>query len=125
MTDGAMTPLATSRAAEPPATDARRRRDRRSYLLLNVAGWLFFGAAVMIGWLEQYPWQISLLITPAYILIGFLLSLLLGLVYDRLGVGPQSFGRALVISLIGSYAAAVVWTAAFYYYTHFGAGIIH
>src|SRR5688500_6313453 len=129
MTDGAMTPLATVRTAVPGVPDrgpaGSRRRAGSGYLLLNVAGWLFFGAAVMIGWLEQYPWQISLLITPAYILIGFLLSLLLGLVYDRLGVGPQSFGRALAISLVASYAAAMVWTAAFYYYTHFGAGIIH
>ena len=124
-----MTPLATVRTAVPGVPDrgpaGSRRRAGSGYLLLNVAGWLFFGAAVMIGWLEQYPWQISLLISPAYILIGFLLSLLLGLVYDRLGVGPQSFGRALAISLVASYAAAMVWTAAFYYYTHFGAGIIH
>src|SRR5688500_5798974 len=129
MTDGAMTPLATVRTAVPGVPDrgpaGSRRRAGSGYLLLSVAGWLFFGAAVMIGWLEQYPWQISLLITPAYILIGFLLSLLLGLEYDRLGVGPQSFGRALAISLVASYAAAMVWTAAFYYYTHFGAGIIH
>ena len=108
-----------------PVNDEARRRGGRSYLLLNVGGWLFFGAAVMIGWLEQYPWTVILAITPAYILIGFLLSLLLGLVYDRLGVGPASFGRALAISLAGSYAAAVPWTAAFYFYRHYGANMIH
>ena len=90
-----------------------------------MAAWLLFGAAVMIGWLEQYPWDVVIAITPAYILIGFLLSLLLGLAYDRLGVGPASFGRALAISVAGSYAAAVPWTLAFYYYRHFGASIIH
>ena len=102
-----------------------RRGGGRGYLLLNVGGWLFFGAAVMIGWLEQYPWTVILAITPAYILIGFLLSLLLGLAYDRLGVGPASFGRAVAISLAGSYAAAVLWTAVFYYFRHYGASIIH
>jgi sensor histidine kinase YesM len=94
-------------------------------VLLHVGGWLFFGAAVMIGWLEQYPWHVVLAITPAYILIGFLLSLLLGVAYDRLGVTPASFGRALAISVVGSYAAAVPWTIAFYYYRQFGARIIH
>ena len=133
MTDGAMTPLSTIRAvaADHPqvatdvAPDRAQRRGPSGYVLLNVGGWLFFGAAVMIGWLEQYPWSVILAITPAYILIGFLLSLLLGLLYDRLDVGPASFGHALAISAGGSYAAAVVWTAAFYYYRHFGASIIH
>lgn len=95
------------------------------YLLLNVGGWLFFGTAVMIGWLEQYPGSVSLAITPAYVLLGFLLALLLGLVYDRLGVGPAAFGRAIAISLVGSYVAAVLWTLAFYYYRQFGANFVH
>jgi hypothetical protein len=124
-----MTPLSTLRAGAADSLEvalhATRRHDPGAYLLLNVGGWLFFGAAVMIGWLEQYPWNVVLAIGPAYILIGFLLSLLLGLGYDRLGVGPASFGRAVAISVIGSYAAAVVWTLVFYYYRHFGAGIIH
>jgi hypothetical protein len=129
MTDGVMRSPAPVRGAATDSTevtpDVARRRGASASLLLNVGGWLFFGAAVMIGWLEQFPWQVSLLITPAYILIGFLLSLLLGAVYDRLGLGPASFGRALAISAVGSYAAAVLWTIAFYYYRHFGASIIH
>ena len=129
MIDGATTPLSTPRAGAADSLevdlDGVRRRGPSGYLLLNVGGWLLFGAAVMIGWLEQYPWEVVIAITPAYILIGFLLSLLLGLAYDRLGVGPASFGRALAISVAGSYAAAVPWTVAFYYYLHFGASIIH
>jgi two-component system LytT family sensor kinase len=129
MTYGATTPTSTLRvgtgASLDVAPDDARRHGPSSYLLLNLGGWLFFGAAVMIGWLEQYPWHVNLAIAPAYVLIGFLLSLLLGLVYDRLGVGPASFGRALAISAAGSYAAAVPWTVAFYYYRQFGAAIIH
>ena len=64
-------------------------------------------------------------LAPAYVLIGFLLSLLLGFVYDRLGVGPASFGRALAITVVGAYAAGVLWTVAFYCYRHFGAAIVH
>ncbi len=119
------TPRAGAAGSLEVALDGTRRRGPSGYLLLNVGGWLVFGAAVMIGWLEQYPWEVVIAITPAYILIGFLLSLLLGLAYDRLGVGPASFGRALAISVAGSYAAAVPWTVAFYYYRHFGASIIH
>jgi hypothetical protein len=90
-----------------------------------VGGWLLFGAAMMIGWLDVTPWQVVLATTPVYILIGFLMSLLLALVYDRLDVGPASFGRALAISIAASYAAGVLWTIAYYYYRHHGAGVIH
>jgi two-component system, LytTR family, sensor kinase len=114
-----MTPLSTLRP------DSTRRRGRSGYLLLNLGGWLLFGAAMMIGWLDVHPWEVILATTPVYIVIGFLLSLLLGLVYDRLRVGPASFGRALAISVAGSYAAGMLWTVAYYYYRHFGAAIIH
>ena len=124
-----MTPLSTLRAGAAGslevAPDGTRRRGPSGYLLLNVGGWLLFGAAMMIGWLDVQPWEVILATTPVYILIGFLLSLLLGLVYDRLGVGPESFGRALAISVAGSYAAGVLWTVAYYYYRHFGAASIH
>jgi sensor histidine kinase YesM len=93
--------------------------------LLNVGGWLLFGAAMMVGWLDVSPWTVILATTPVYILIGFLLSLLLDRVYARLGVGPASFGRALTISAAASYAAGILWTLAYYYYRHFGAGIVH
>lgn len=104
---------------------ASRHRDRRGNLLLNIGGWLLFGAAMMIGWLDVYPWEVALAMTPVYILIGFLLSLLLSLVYDRLGVGAASFGRALAISVAASYAAGAIWTVAYYYYRHYGANFVH
>jgi hypothetical protein len=124
-----MTPFSTlgPGASDSPevAPDGTWPRGRRGYLLLNVGGWLLFGVAMIIGWLDVNPWQVVLATTPVYILIGFLLSLLLGLVYDRLGAGPTSFGRALAISVVGSYAAGVLWTVAYYYYRHHGAAIIH
>ena len=80
---------------------------------------------MIIGWLDDMPWDVILAVQPVYILIGFLLSLLLGLVYDRLGVGPTSFGRTLAITVVGSYVAGVLWIVAFYYYRHFGAAIVH
>src|SRR5688572_11708731 len=98
-----MTPLSTLRPGESDSLEvapaSTRRRSRSGYLLLNVGGWLLFGAAMMIGWLDVQPWEVVLATTPVYILIGFLLSLVLGLVYDRLRVGPASFGRALAISV--------------------------
>ena len=93
--------------------------------LLNAAGWLLFGAAMMVGWLELAPWHVLLATTPAYILIGFLLSLVLGRAYDRLGVGRSSFGRTLAIILAGSFAAGALWMVAFYWYRQFGAALVH
>src|SRR5687768_17409775 len=90
-----------------------------------MGGWLVFGAAMMIGSLDVMPWDVILATEPVYVLIGFLLSLLLGRVYDRLGVGPASFARTLAISVAGSCAAGVLWNVAFYYYRQLGAGIIH
>jgi two-component system LytT family sensor kinase len=94
-------------------------------LLLNIGGWLLFGAAMMIGWLDVQPWTVVLATTPVYILIGFLLSLLLNVVYERLGVGAASFGRALAISVAASYVAGVMWIVAYYYYRHYGASFVH
>ncbi len=101
------------------------RRPPATYLLLNAAGWLLFGAAMMIGWLELAPWHVLLATTPAYVLIGFLLSLLLGRVYDRLGVGRLSFGRTLAITVAGSFAAGMLWMVAFYYFRQYGAALVH
>lgn len=101
------------------------RRPPATYLLLNAAGWLLFGAAMMIGWLELAPWHVLLATTPAYVLIGFLLSLLLGRVYDRLGVGRVSFGRTLAITVAGSFAAGMLWMVAFYYFRQYGAALVH
>jgi hypothetical protein len=96
-----------------------------AFLLLTAGGWLLFGAAMAIGWLEVTPSHVLLATTPAYVLIGFLLSLLLGLLYDRLGVGPASFGRALAITLAASFAAGALWMVVFYHYRHFAAAGVH
>ncbi len=111
-------------APERQSADASRGLDP-SRSLLNVGGWLLFGVAMVIGWLDVYPWHVVLATTPVYMLIGFLLSLLLDLMYDRLGAGPASFGRALAISAAGSYAAGVLWTVSYYYYRHHGAAVVH
>jgi two-component system LytT family sensor kinase len=124
-----MTSLSTLRAGTAAALevvpDHKRRRGLSGYLLLNVGGWLLFGVAMIVGWLDVMSWDVILATQPVYVLIGFLLSLLLGHVYDRLGVGPASFGRALAITVAGSYAAGVLWIVAFYYYRHFGANTVH
>src|SRR5687768_6872544 len=128
MTDPAMTALSHSPASAAGslevAPDGTRRRPSAK-VMLNVGGWLLFGAAMMIGSLDVMPWDVILATEPVYILIGFLLSLLLGRVYDRLGVGPASFGRTLAISVAGSCAAGVLWNVAFYYYRQFGAATVH
>jgi two-component system, LytTR family, sensor kinase len=114
---GATDTLDTASAATP--------RSRLSGPLLNVAGWAFFGLAWSIGFAFEMPWHIFVAMQPAYIVIGFLLSLLLDVVYDRLGVGPASFGRSLVIIVAVSYAAGVVWALAYYQYRLYGAPLVY
>jgi two-component system LytT family sensor kinase len=128
MTDAATTPLSTPRASAADSREVVPRSTRRrpsAKLLLNVGGWLLFGVAMVIGFLDIMHWEVLLATQPVYVLIGFLLSLLLGFVYDRLGVGPASFGRALAIILVASYVAGCLWILAYYYYRHFGASIVH
>ena len=80
---------------------------------------------MVIASLNTSPLSVLLAIAPVHILIGFLLSLLLGFVFDRLGVGPASFGRALAIIFIGSVIAGALYTAAFNSYRHFSAASVH
>jgi len=109
----------------PHAADPTRRRNASGRLLLNVGFWLLFGVAMLIGRMDEAPLSIVLAMEPVYILIGALLALLLDRVYDRLGVGPESFGRALAISAVGSLLAGLLWAAIVYHYRHFGAAAVH
>ena len=123
MTATSTVPSATASSVKV-APETARRRGPSGPLLLNVGGWLLFGVAMVIGFLDIMHWEVLLATQPVYVLIGFLLSLLLGFVYDRLGVGPASFGRALGIILVASYVAGCLWILAYYYYRHFGASIV-
>ena len=123
-----MTAASTSQASAADSLEVAPPTNRRrpsAKLLLNLGGWLLFGAAMVIGYLDVMPWSAILATQPVYVMIGFLLSLVLGVTYDRLGVGPASFGRALAITLLASYVAGCLWIIAFYYYRHFGANAVH
>jgi len=109
-------------AAHP---DGTRRRGPDSYLLLNAGGWLLFGTAMMIGSLDVAPWHVVLATEAVYAPVGFLLSQLLRLVYDRLGVQPGSFGRTLAIGVAGSCAAGMLFNVALHYHRYYGARSLH
>jgi putative transposase len=129
MTNGPLMSLSTLRAGAAGSPDVApeetRHRGPRGYLLLTAGGWLLFGVAMIIGSLDEQPWPVVLSIMPVYVLISFLLSLLLDRVYDRLGVGPASFSRALTISVVGSCAAGALWAVAYHYHRTVGAGVLH
>ena len=124
-----MTPLSTLRAGAADPLEVAPGRTRRGapggYLLISVGACLLFGVGMAVVWGDMYSRPVVLATTPVYILIGFLTSLLLGRVYDRLGVGPASFGRALAVSVAGSYVAGVAWTVAFYTYRDLFARVVH
>ena len=123
-----MTPLSTLRAgaADPlQLAPLGTRRGPSTYLLLNAGGWLVFGVAMMIGSLDVMPWHVILASESVYVVTGFLLAMLLGRVYDRLGVGPASFGRTLAISVVGACLAGMLWNVVFYYHRQYGAATLH
>ena len=129
MIDEAMTSVPTLRAGAADflevAPNGRRRPGLSGYPLLNAVGWLLFGIAMMIGSLDVAPWHVILATESVYVVVGYLLSLLLGRVYDRLGVGRASFGRTLAIIVVGSFAAGMLWIAVLYYYRQYGAAMVH
>ena len=128
MTDGATTSLPTFRTdAAAPLDAAPEGTPRRGFsgAQINVVGWLLFGIAWGIGPFLEMPRAAFVATNPPYVLIGFLLSVLLAFVYDRLGVGPASFGRSLAIIVAASYVAGALWMFAFYYYRLFGVPIVH
>jgi len=129
MTDPAITVAATPPApivdsVEVPAEGTRRGRSS-GLVLLNVGCWLVFGAAMMVGSLDVAPWDVILASESVYVVIGFLLSILLGVVYDRLNVGSASFGRALAVIVAASCVAGMLWNVGFYYHRHYGAATLH
>jgi two-component system, LytTR family, sensor kinase len=129
LTSEATAPLSHVRADPADSlnvtADTTRRHSHSSYWLLTAGGWLMFGVAMMIGSLDVMPWHVILASESVYVVVGFLLALLLGRVYDLLGVRPGSFGRTLAISVIGSCLAGMLWNIAFYYHRQYGAPILH
>lgn len=113
-------------AADSPevASGDARYGSPGGFLVLNVGFWLLFGFGMAWVALEVQPPEVVIATTPAYILIGFLFSLLLGPLYDRLGVGPASFGRALAISVAASYVAGALWNLGFVLYKDLAAGTV-
>ena len=127
MANGAKTSLSDVRsgAADPigPVPGSSTRLGPGG--LIHSAIWLSYGVVWLIGPALELPWSTFIAIHPAYPVIGFLLSLLLALAYDRLGVGPASFARSLLIIGLASYAAGLAWIYAYQAYRVFGAPVLH
>jgi hypothetical protein len=128
MTDGATTKLSTPVTGPTDFLQVRpegTRRLRISGPLLNAGGWLLFAVAWGTGRFLEMPLPDFVAIQVPYILTGYLLSLLLGFFYDRLHVGPSSFGRSLAIITAASYTAGMLWVVSAHYYRMFGANVVH
>jgi two-component system LytT family sensor kinase len=108
---------------EMPSEGTRRRR--LSGPLLNLGGWLLFGVVWGWGRFLEMEWEAFVAIQVPYILTGFVLSVPLAFLYDRLRVGPASFGRSLAIIVVASYAAGLLWVISAHYYRLYGTEIVH
>jgi signal transduction histidine kinase len=85
---------------------------------LQVGGWLLFAAAMSIGRAGEWPAAVILLIEWPFALLGFGTTLLLDRAFARLAVGGMTSARTLGLVVLGSWVAAMVWTATFHTYLH-------
>jgi two-component system LytT family sensor kinase len=92
---------------------------------INLSAWLLFAIAWGVGPFADMPWHAFVAFQLPYIFIGYVMSLLLAVVYDRVGVGPASLPRSLGIIVPFAYAAGILWMAAFSNYRVLVGPIVH
>jgi signal transduction histidine kinase len=85
---------------------------------LQVGGWLLFAVAMSIGRASEWPAAVILLIEWPFALLGFGTTLLLDRAFARLSIGELTSARTLGLVILGSWLAAMVWTATFHTYLH-------
>lgn len=121
MIDGATNSLPNVHPGTAPLLEVPVESKRRGGggHLLNAGGWLLFGVVWGTGRFLEMQWEAFVALQVPYILTGYLLSLLLGFLYDSLGVGP-AFGRSLAIIVVSSYVAGLLWVVSAHYYQELG-----
>jgi signal transduction histidine kinase len=85
---------------------------------LQVGGWLLFALAMSIGRAGEWPVAVILLIEWPFALLGFGTTLLLDRAFARVPFGTMTSARTFGFIVVGSWLAAMVWTAVFHTYLH-------
>ena len=83
-----------------------------SFWTLHVGGWLAYGVAMSASRIGMFPLDYMVVSKGLLMVLGFVISLGLRYVYRPLIRRGTSLVTLLVVSVIASYVASVVWTAA-------------
>ena len=83
-----------------------------SFWTLHVGGWLAYGFAMSVSRIGMFPLRYMVVSKGLLMILGFVISLGLRYVYRPLIRRGTSLLTLLVVSVIASYVASVVWTAA-------------
>jgi two-component system, LytTR family, sensor kinase len=83
-----------------------------SFWLLHAGGWLAYGLAMTLSRIGMFPLRYMIVSKGLLMLLGFVISLGLRYVYRPLLRRGTPLVGLLVASVIASYAASVMWTAA-------------
>ena len=83
-----------------------------SFWALHIGGWLAYGIAMSVSRIGMFPLRYMVVSKGLLMVLGLLISLALRYVYRPLVRRGTSLVTLLVVSVIASYIASVVWTAA-------------
>ena len=83
-----------------------------SFWLLHSAGWLAYGLAMTVSRVGMFPLRYMVVSKGLLMVLGFAVSLGLRYLYRPLVRRGTSLVALLVVSVVASYVASVVWTAA-------------
>ena len=83
-----------------------------SFWLLHSAGWLAYGLAMMVSRVGMFPLRYMAVSKGMLMVMGFLISLGLRYVYRPLIRRGTPLLVLLVVAVVASYVASLVWTAA-------------
>jgi len=83
-----------------------------SFWLLHAAGWLAYGLAMTVSRVGMFPLRYMVVSKGMLMVTGFLISLGLRYVYRPLIRRGTPLLVLLVVAVVASYVASVVWTAA-------------
>ena len=97
-----------------PRTGSKRSLSHSlpSFWTLHVVGWLAYGFAMSVSRIGMFPLRYMVVSKGLLMMLGFVISLALRYVYRPLLRRGTSLQTLLVVSVIASYIASVVWTAA-------------
>jgi LytS/YehU family sensor histidine kinase len=84
---------------------------------LHIVGWFAFAVAMVLSRIGVFPIAYMVVAKGAYALIGAIVALGLRVIYQRVLARERPITSLLMIGVVASYCAAIIWTATSNYVT--------